>query len=46
MIDLEKVKACEDAFGNIELYIELDGIRLIIRDGEIFGWYRAGEANY
>lgn len=35
----------KDAFGNDEYYIELDGIRLIIRDGELFGWYRPGEAD-
>lgn len=40
MIDFGKIKTCEDAFGNLEQYFELDGIRLIIRDGELFGWYR------
>ena len=45
MIDFGKIKTCEDAFGNIEQYVELDGIRLIIRDGELFGWYRPGEVD-
>lgn len=30
----------KDAFGNDEYYIELDGIRLIIRNGWFVGWYK------
>ena len=45
MIDFEKIRYGEDAFGNLEQYVELDGIRLIIRDGELFGWYRPGEVD-
>ena len=45
MIDFGKIKYGVDAFGNLEQYIELDGIRLIIRDGELFGWYRPGEVD-
>ena len=30
----------EDAFGNSEYYIDMDGIRLIIRKGKLEGWYR------
>ena len=43
MIDFEKIKTYVDAFGNLEQYVELDGIRLIIREGELVGWYRPGE---
>ena len=43
MIDFGKIRYGVDAFGNLEQYVELDGIRLIIRDGELFGWYRPGE---
>ena len=35
----------KDAFGNPEYYIDMDEIRLIIREGELVGWYRPGEAD-
>lgn len=39
-IGIPNIKRAEDAFGNRVWYIEFDKIRLIIRNGELVGWYR------
>ena len=44
-IGIPNIKRAEDAFGNRVWYIEFDKIQLIIREGELVGWYRPGEAD-
>lgn len=44
-INVPNITKAEDAFGRVEFYVDIDEIRMIIREDELVGWYRPSECN-